>query len=222
MGGIFGKRGKSESKNVNNDLLKSTFGSTMDATGQSVNSLQALLGGDATGFRKYTDAIDLSGQAEYGSRGITGNAAARGLLRSGSTGRALVDYEQMLENQASDQYMNRLLGVGQLGLGAGQIVAGAGQQEKKREGGKSGLGNFLGSAMSVAAASDERLKIDITPVGRNRDGLTVYQYRYTDGSGPFIGVMAQEVAKIKPEALGPEIGGYMSVDYSKINVLDRE
>lgn len=221
MGGIFGKRGKSSSQNVNNELLKSTFGGAMGATGNSVNALQALLGGDASGFRKFTDAIDLSGQAEYGSRGITGNAAARGLLRSGSTGRALVDYEQMLENQASNQYMQNLVNTGQLGLGAGQIVAGAGQQQKSREGGKSGLGNFLGSAFSVAAASDERLKTHITPVGKNRDGLTVYQYMYKDGSGPFIGVMAQEVAEKKPEALGPEVNGYMTVDYSKIDVINR-
>jgi hypothetical protein len=221
MGGIFGKRGRSESKNVNNDLLKSAYGDAMGATGSSINSLQALLGGDASGFRKFTDAIDLSGQAEYGSRGITGNAAARGLLRSGSTGKALVGYEQMLENQASDQYMNRLLGVGELGLGAGQIVSQAGQQSRQREGGKSGFGKFLGNAAAAVAMSDERLKTNITPVGKNRDGLTVYQYMYNDGSGPFIGVMAQEVAKIKPEALGPEVNGYRSVDYSKVNIIDR-
>lgn len=225
MGGIFGKRGRSSStsENVNNDLIKSSFGGSMAATGDSISALQALLGGDASGFRKFTDAIDLSGQAEYGSRGITGNAAAKGLLRSGSTGKALVNYEQMLENQASDQYMNRLLGVGNLGLGAGGLVAQAGQrsQSSQREGGKSGFGNFLGNAAVLAAGSDERLKTDITPVGKNRDGLTVYQYMYKDGSGPFIGVMAQEVAEVKPEALGPVVNGYMTVDYSKVNIIDR-
>lgn len=222
MGGIFGKRGRSESKNINNDLIKSSFGGAMGATGDSVSALQALLGGDASGFRSFTDAIDLSGQAEYGSRGVTGNAAAKGLLRSGGTGKALVNYEQMLENQASDQYMNRLLGLGQLGLGAGGLVAQTGQQSRQREGGKSGLGNFLGSAASIAAAgSDERLKTNITPVGKNRDGLTVYQYMYKDGSGPFIGVMAQEVAEVKPEALGPVVNGYMTVDYSKVDIINR-
>lgn len=147
MGSIFGKRATQTqtSENVNRQLINDTFGGAAGATGTSVNSLQALLGGDATGFRNYTDAIDLSQQAEFGSRGITGNAAARGLLRSGSTGRALVDYEQMLENQTAAQYMQNLLGLGQLGLGAGNLIADAGQRSTMRsKGAKPGLGGFLG------------------------------------------------------------------------------
>lgn len=218
MSGIFGGS-KSSSKNVNNDFIRGAFGGAAGATGQSVNSLQALLGGDASGFRSFTDAIDLSGQAEMGSRGITGNAAARGLLRSGGTGKALVGYEQQLENQAADSYMNRLLGVGQMGLGAGGLIAQTGQQEKNRT--KPGIGGFLGQVGAGVAVSDERLKTDITPVGKNPDGLTVYQYRYKGEPGVFIGVMAQEVAERKPEALGPVIDGYMTVDYNKVDVINR-
>lgn len=219
MSSIFGGS-KSTSKNVNNDLIKSLFGGAAGATGSSIGSLQALLGGDSAGFRAYTDAIDLSGQAEAGARGITGSGAARGLLRSGSTGKALVNYEQQLENQAADSYMNRLLGVGQLGLGAGGLIAQTGQQEKKKE--KPGIGGFLGQVASGAmAASDRRLKTDITPVGKNPDGLTVYQYRYKGEPGVYIGVMAQEVAELKPEALGPVVNGYMTVNYDKVDVINR-
>lgn len=222
MSGIFGgSKSKSTSTNTNRDLINSTFGGAAGATGTSVNALQALLGGDASGFRSFTDAIDLSGQAEYGSRGITGNAAARGLLRSGSTGRALVDYEQQLENQAADSYMNRLLGVGQLGLGAGGLIAQAGQQQTSTSRSKPGIGGFLGQVGAGIASSDERLKTDITPVGKNPDGLTVYQYRYKGEPGVYIGVMAQEVAELKPEALGPVVNGYMTVNYDKVDVINR-
>ena len=154
MSGIFGGS-KSRSNNVNNDLIKSTFGGAMGATGDSINSLQALLGGDSSGFRNFMDSIDFSNQLEYGSRGVTGNAAARGLLRSGGTGKALVNYENMLENQAADSYMNRLLGIGQMGLGAGQLVAGTGQVSNSRN--KPGLGGFLGQVGAGIASSDQKL-----------------------------------------------------------------
>jgi hypothetical protein len=148
MSAIFGGS-KSSSKNVNNDFIRGAFGGAAGATGSSINSLQALLGGDSSGFRKFTDAIDLSGQAEAGSRGITGNAAARGLMRSGSTGKALVGYEQQLENQAADSYMNRLLGTGQLGLGAGGLIAQTGQTSKSKS--KPGISAFLGKGLTGGA-----------------------------------------------------------------------
>jgi hypothetical protein len=219
MSAIFGGS-KSTSRNVNNNVITSKFGGAADSTGTSINALQALLGGDSSGFKQYTDAIDLSNEAEYGSRGVTGNAAARGLLRSGSTGKALVNYEQMLENRTANDYMERLLGVGNLGLGAGGLIAQTGQTSKSKS--KPGIAGFLGQVGAGVAASDERLKTDITPVGRNPDGLVVYQYRYKGQPGTFIGVMAQDVAKVKPEALGPTVDGYMTVDYSKVDVINRE
>ena len=164
MGSIFGKRATQTqtSENVNRQLINDTFGGAAGATGTSVNSLQALLGGDASGFRSFTDAIDLSQQADYGSRGITGNAAARGLLRSGSTARALVDYEQMLENQAASQYMQNLLGVGQLGLGAGNLIADAGQRSTMtQKGAKPGLGGFLGTVGAAVATKGLSAKLGI-------------------------------------------------------------
>lgn len=221
MGSLFGKTSseKSNTTNVNRDMINSTFGGVAGSTGESVNALQALLGGDASGFRAYTDAIDLSQQAEYGSRGITGNAAARGLLRSGSTGRALVDYEQMLENQTAGQYMQQLLGVGQMGLGAGNLLVEAGREANSsgKSKDKSGLGKGLGKAAALVALSDRRTKTDIKKIGVSEEGLNVYEFKYKDGTGPYVGVMAQEVAEIKPEALGPTVNGYMTVDYSKIN-----
>jgi hypothetical protein len=121
----------------------------------------------------------------------------------------------MLENQAANQYMQSLLGVGQLGLGAGSLVADVGRQSRGTSKDKSGLGRAIGTALIVG--SDRRLKKDIKLIGHTDEGLNVYEFRYIDGSGPYIGVMAQEVAEIKPEALGPTINGYMTVDYSKIS-----
>jgi hypothetical protein len=66
--------------------------------------------------------------------------------------------------------------------------------------------------------SDRRLKTRIKAVGRLDNGLTVYRYRYKAGGPEHIGVMADEVAIIKPEAYvkGGAGGGFDAVDYAKL------
>lgn len=80
-------------------------------------------------------------------------------------------------------------------------------------GGLAGLGGSLaGAGARMWAASDRRLKTDIKRVGTLDNGLDVYRYRFKDG-GPFqIGLLADEVGALHPEAVR-EIGGYYHVDY---------
>jgi len=76
----------------------------------------------------------------------------------------------------------------------------------------------VGMSWGLSKLSDRRMKTHITPVGRLDNGLTVYSYQYKFG-GPFmLGVMADEVAVLKPEAYvkGGGGGGYDAVDYSKL------
>ena len=223
MGGIFGSKPKQKSTSSNQAFgqIRDTFTPATAYTATGGNALQALLGGDSSGFDKFKQAIGFDAMAEEGSRGITGNAAARGLLRSGSTGKALQSYGQNLQNQFAGNYMDRLLGLSNLGLGAGGLIAGAGNvsNSKGKGGGKSGLGNALGMGAGIIA-SDRRLKKNIKRLSEYDDGLGIYQYHYIDGSGPHIGVMADEVERLRPEALGPVIDGYMTVDYSKLEVVN--
>jgi len=81
----------------------------------------------------------------------------------------------------------------------------------------SGLGQ-LGQAAGTAAMvfSDIRLKRDIEPAGQFGDGLGIYRYRYLWDDEPRVGVMAHEVAVHRPWALGPEIGGYATVNYGAL------
>ena len=65
-------------------------------------------------------------------------------------------------------------------------------------------------------ASDRRLKMDIRQIGQEADGLGVYEYRYVtdDHDAPLrTGVMADEVATIRPWALGPDRNGFATVNY---------
>lgn len=76
------------------------------------------------------------------------------------------------------------------------------------------LGGLFGSALSLF--SDRRLKKDIVPMGE-RNGMPWYGFHYVweDKSSPLnYGFMAQEVAKVKPEAVQTDASGYLKVNYS--------
>jgi outer membrane immunogenic protein len=75
------------------------------------------------------------------------------------------------------------------------------------------------SAPAFFATSDARLKRDITLVGRRDDGLGLYSYRYLWSDTVYVGVMAQEVALIHPDAVvRGGLDDYLRVDYSRLGL----
>jgi hypothetical protein len=108
----------------------------------------------------------------------------------------------------------------------------AGQFKKNTSGGAGGgsqggglgqaigtIGSLYGAAKGITALasmlpfSDERLKDNIKPVGKTFDGQNIYSYDMGDGRTQ-MGLLAQEVLRHKPEAVGKN-HGYLTVDYSK-------
>ena len=85
-------------------------------------------------------------------------------------------------------------------------------------------GNFLGGLMNLGGtiykASDIKLKKYIKKIGTLSNGLNVYKYYYKKGfglpEGQQIGVMAQEVEKVIPEAVITMTNGYKAVNYALI------
>lgn len=69
----------------------------------------------------------------------------------------------------------------------------------------------LGSAAILA--SDVRLKTDIKRVGTLDNGVPVYSYRYKAGGPPMIGVMAQDLAGVRPDLVHDIGGGMLGVNY---------
>jgi hypothetical protein len=67
--------------------------------------------------------------------------------------------------------------------------------------------------------SDMRAKEDIRLVGRTFDGLNIYTFRYKGDPVTHMGVIAQEVQKIHPDAVTRLEDGYLAVDYSRIGGL---
>jgi hypothetical protein len=66
--------------------------------------------------------------------------------------------------------------------------------------------------------SDIRLKKNILRIGKLLNGLNLYRYRYLWSDVFYVGVMAQEVEQIIPEAVVYGSDGYMMVNYDKISV----
>lgn len=88
-------------------------------------------------------------------------------------------------------------------------------------GGLMQLGGTLGGA-SIIAASDIRTKENIKAIGFLPNGLPVYEYKYKPefkdqwGHGKQVGVMAQEVEKVMPEAVIEHPDGYKMVNYGAL------
>jgi hypothetical protein len=77
------------------------------------------------------------------------------------------------------------------------------------------LGMQMGAGKSPNLFSDIRLKKNIKKISTRPDGLNVYEFDYIWGGGRQIGLMAQEVQGVYPDAVS-ESGGYLMVNYSKV------
>lgn len=85
------------------------------------------------------------------------------------------------------------------------------QQVQNQQNRMGGLFNLGKSIIGALPFSDRRLKSNIVRVGVLDNGLPVY--RYTIDGVTQIGVMAQEVAEVRPEAVAMDEDGFMHVRY---------
>ncbi len=100
-------------------------------------------------------------------------------------------------------------------------LLGAGGSVQSQPGGPSLFESLLGAAGIYAGAggkfSDRRLKQDVVRVGAHKSGVGLYEY--TIGGRRERGVMADEVEKVRPDAVGVHSSGYKTVDYDKLGGL---
>lgn len=84
------------------------------------------------------------------------------------------------------------------------------------------MGQIVGSAPAAYTAfSDQHLKQNIKHIGQE-NGYNVYEFAYkSKPDEKYIGVMAQEVQKVKPEAVKAAPNGYLMVNYDMIGVKMR-
>lgn len=174
-----------------------------------------------------------------GQQGLDRRLAAMGMSGSGRALKDTIDYNQGMASQEYGNVWNRLANI----AGVGQSATGAQQQNAQQYGQAAGenilqggnarasgyiaagnqdrqvfndllkLGGAGLKAYGAGAFSDRRLKSNIQPLGE-RNGYQWYSY---DIFGqPSVGVMADEVQKIKPEAVSTHPSGYLMVDYGAL------
>lgn len=164
------------------------------------------------------NALSAGTQAGYGAYDRIN--AANTLEQQDRQGQLDADFAawQGNDTRAFDQ-LNNYMGI----VGANQWgQSGTSTSKTKEKSSGSILGQVLGAASTAAGIytglSDPRLKTNVRKVGEMEDGLGVYTWTYIwEPEGAFnFGVMADEVAKLRPHALGDPINGFLTVNYEKL------
>lgn len=136
--------------------------------------------------------------------------------------RRLSQQQQEAERAQAVTYANLLGGLAGLGSSTqvqqtssgmtGQVIPGTSIMQQ--------LAPIAGAA--AMAMSDIRLKTEIKRVGELENGIPVYRWKWTNeakkivGDQGTLGVLAQEILNIMPEAVSIGSDGYYQVDYGRV------
>jgi hypothetical protein len=143
----------------------------------------------------------------------TSGGGSRGSGLNVSTGRAAA--AQSARGRAS---------VGQRGGGAPSFAGRGGGGAAFAGGGGGGFrgggggGGFRGGGGGGGRRSDIALKHDVVLLGHLANGLGYYRFSYRGSSKPYVGVIAQEVQSLVPEAVTRGRDGYLRVYYEQLGL----
>jgi hypothetical protein len=113
-----------------------------------------------------------------------------------------------------------------MGLLQGAINDWEGMDMARGDGQQQMYGDLVGSGVQIGTAalkaSDIRFKENIVEVGVSKEGIPVVEFNYNNiPDKRYRGVIAQDVEKVKPEAV-KEKDGYKYVDYNQLSVRFEE
>ena len=88
---------------------------------------------------------------------------------------------------------------------------------------RGGGGGFGGGGRGGGGGrrSDIALKHDVVLLGRLSNGLGYYRFSYIGSKKAYVGVMAQEVERVMPDAVTRGSDGYLRVYYDKLGLTFR-
>jgi hypothetical protein len=82
-----------------------------------------------------------------------------------------------------------------------------------------GGGGFRGGGgRGGGRRSDVRLKHDIAVIGHFDNGIGFYRFAYNGSAKLYVGVMAQEVQMVRPDAVRRGRDGYLRVFYDRLGL----
>lgn len=207
----------------------------MEAATGAAAATKARSAAEQLGWAKRMDAIGL-GQGLAGNQATSvglGINAGTSSLAAGNTGLNAYGALGASAAQGFGGAMQGWSNVGQLGVQNYNAQVNAwGQQQQANAANNSAFGSTLGSLAGAGAmlgsaymkSSDRRLKENIEYMGELPSGIKVYSFEYKDefkdhpmcGRGTFIGVMADEVEQVIPEAVFTMDNGYKAVNYELV------
>lgn len=187
------------------------FGQNLAAAQQQAALGQQLYG---QGAQTAQQAAAL-GQGLYGmgagvSQGLAGlgTGAQQAALQGGQAQLAAGTVEQQTQQAQNQALYNQFLQQQGYPFQVAQFLANIAM----------GTGALSGSTTTTTQPSsffsDERLKDDVEPIGKTFDGQQIVRFKYKGEPGTRIGLVAQDVEKHHPEAVGLS-GGYKTVDYDR-------
>lgn len=208
--------------------------------GESINAIKAGRYGAGTALRSGVanfgrNMPNTAGQA-YGLATNAGSAATANQNQGFMSG---LPYSQFAAGGYGTQLGAGGVGV-QSALGTGSMMnqgysaqmGGYNAQQQANATGLAGLGQLAGTLgagymgyLGAVAASDRRMKEDVVLLCRRPDGIGVYEFSYKEpfrdewGHGRRVGVIADEVERVTPDAVSILPNGYKAVNYAMLGVL---
>ncbi len=222
------------------DIARNDLMPYADLGKRNVSGLESLINDPNAQLKYVQENPFFKALTDQTTQTLLNNTAAKGKVGSGGTAEALQNSLMLLGNNLVQQQISNkqnLVSMGQnAAVGQGNITMNSGnsiadlytQQGNARAAGIVGgsnavmqgrqsllnLGGQLGGAAIMAC--DIRFKTDINQVGLLDNGLPIYTFRYkSDPEKLHLNVMAQDVEKVKPEAV-IEIDGFKYVDMEKL------
>lgn len=149
VGSLFGGGQPKQFSYAKHSALGETY---LPEGGKAENDVYDLLtnpNADNKAFKNYLNSSGYKFQLSQGSEAISDNSAARGLLNSGSTGKALTAYGENLGASYFDKYLSELGDVANRGLEAGRTITQAGTPNSSN--GSNAISGIGSIASAIAA-----------------------------------------------------------------------
>ncbi len=244
-GGLFGSSTTDKSGTSYNPAgwMSSTMNTVGNNVNSTLNNMLSNDYSNDANFQAYQNQLNKTATQNYDTS-VLSQLANRGLMRSSGLQAATNAFADTLAGQTTDLYdsyynrqqnnLSNLLNTSNTlynyltGVNTGSqnnannvnnFNLNQAQLNNQANAYNNALYGTLASSAAGIATSDIRLKKNIRPIGKI-NGINWYEFEYKEGynlpNGKQIGVMAQEIEKIMPEAV-IVINGIKHVDYNKLN-----
>jgi hypothetical protein len=174
---------------------------------------QGGMGGKAQGGMGGKAQGGMGGKAQGGMGGKAQGGMGKGGMASGGMGKGGMASGGMGKGGMASGGMAGM-GGGMAGMGGGMAGMAGAPRAGMAGGGRGGGGGMRGGGRR----SDIALKHDIALLGYLDNDIGFYRFAYNGSDTAYVGVMAQDVQRVRPDAVVRGRDGYLRVFYDKLGL----